>query len=191
MKKIILTLCVFWVLLISGIVVSNPINKSNMNDTLNQGSFEAKLGLKNETEASLSLDGLFRDFRGRHILFGTLKTGYFIPGRFGFLSKQGCCRQTGIRLHRYRQPKQPWYRGTGWNLSFPGFLRENSNPFQPGPNIGKIRSHRSPTEKNAQNSTSTSQQPPHRFERLHLRNLSNFGKRSNPTIEFGRDECVW
>ena len=101
MKKIILTLCVFGVLLISGIVVSNPIDKSNMNDTLNQGSFEAELGLKNETEASLSLDGLFRDFRGRHILFGTIshvesdRTNSFQ----GFVSRNIFIIQFAVRSH--------------------------------------------------------------------------------------------
>ena len=72
-----------------------------MNDTLNRGSFEAKLGLKNETEASLSLDGLFRDFRGRHILFGTIShVGSDRTNSFqGFVSRNIFIIQFAVRSH--------------------------------------------------------------------------------------------
>ena len=43
-------------------------------ESLHRGSFHAEMGINNRKEAQLELNGNYRDFRNRHIIFGTGNT---------------------------------------------------------------------------------------------------------------------
>lgn len=47
------------------LVISNP-------EILHRGSFYAKIGIRDREETQLELNGNFRDFRNRHLVFGTV-----------------------------------------------------------------------------------------------------------------------
>ena len=75
--------------------VSMPKNKL----VFHSGSFYAELGLRTNSEALVELDGRFRDFRGRHIIFGTAR--HHDSGRTvqfqGFTMRNFFLIQSGVR----------------------------------------------------------------------------------------------
>jgi hypothetical protein len=68
MKKI-LIICILAVLVFSSVGLSSA--NRNITQSLHRGSFNAEIGLR-ENIAKFNLDGNFRDFRGGHILLGTI-----------------------------------------------------------------------------------------------------------------------
>ncbi len=68
MKKI-LIFCVLGVLLTSSIGTGSQLIIPK--ETIHRGSFEAEIGMR-EGITQFNLDGNFRDFRGRHLLLGTI-----------------------------------------------------------------------------------------------------------------------
>lgn len=68
MKKI-LIFCVLVVLLTSSIGIGSQLTMSK--ETTPRGSFQAEIGMR-EGITQFNLDGNFKDFRGRHLLVGTI-----------------------------------------------------------------------------------------------------------------------
>lgn len=71
MNRKILMICILGILLTSSFAVGTQAFISNANRSNHSGSFQAELGVRTN-DASFVLDGSFRDFRGRHLLFGTI-----------------------------------------------------------------------------------------------------------------------
>lgn len=68
MKKI-LMLCVLGMLLASSIGMGSQLRIAK--EPLQRGSFQAEIGLR-ENNVQFNLEGNYRDFRGRHILAGSI-----------------------------------------------------------------------------------------------------------------------
>lgn len=71
MFKKLLIVSLLGMVMFSTIAVGNQINENPV-QPVHRGSFQAEIGVKESNEADFSIDGNFRDFRGRHILFGTI-----------------------------------------------------------------------------------------------------------------------
>ena len=71
MNRKILMICILGVLLASGFTVGTQTFSTTNERSIHSGTFQAELGLRTN-DAAFVLDGSFRDFRGRHLLFGTI-----------------------------------------------------------------------------------------------------------------------
>jgi hypothetical protein len=106
MKKIVLLL-IFVTLLMSSTfqVTASTISKNSIeresNGTFHRGFFQAEIGLRNESEERITLEGKFRDFWNIHLISGTINlTGTQRSGRFqGFASRNFFIIQTAVRSH--------------------------------------------------------------------------------------------
>jgi len=98
MKNKIIILCILTFLLVSPIAMSSPIIKLNAKP-VQRGIFQAELGFRNETEGILSLTGNVRNFRGRHIIFGSVThIESDRSSRFqGFVTRNTFLIQTAVR----------------------------------------------------------------------------------------------
>jgi hypothetical protein len=71
MYKKILIICVLGVLFSSTLAVGMQTDDTEIKQ-VHRGSFQAEIGLRESNEKDFVLDGFFRDFRGRHILIGSI-----------------------------------------------------------------------------------------------------------------------
>jgi len=100
MKRKLIVVCFLSLLLATCIVTGAPmIKKAKVTPVQNRGVFNADLGLGDERTALITLEGNYRDFRGGHILFGTInRIDSDYSNRFqGFASRNRFFIQTAIR----------------------------------------------------------------------------------------------
>jgi hypothetical protein len=96
MKKMIICISLVCILLSTTFSVGGISNNRPLH-----GTFHAELGIKDNTDPVIELDGLYKDFRGRHLLTGSishLDSDRLI--RFqGMITRNIFLIQTGYRNH--------------------------------------------------------------------------------------------
>lgn len=101
MKKIIISISLVCILLFTTLsVIGVPIQELNKR-SFHRGIFHAELGLRNNTIPISELDGSYRDFRGKHLLSGSislLNSDRSIHFQ-GIITRNMFIIQTGYRNH--------------------------------------------------------------------------------------------
>jgi hypothetical protein len=98
MNKKIMMLVICSVLLFSSVAISTQTSTIIKNRSLHRGTFQAEIGIR-EDVTELELEGVFRDFRGRHVLAGSISpVDSDRSSRFqGFISRNHFIIQTAFR----------------------------------------------------------------------------------------------
>jgi hypothetical protein len=98
MNKKMMMLAICSVLLFSSVAISMQTSIVIEKTTVPRGSFQAEIGIR-EDVAELELEGIFRDFRGRHVLAGSISpVDSDRSSRFqGFISRNHFIIQTSVR----------------------------------------------------------------------------------------------
>jgi hypothetical protein len=98
MNKKMMMLAICSVLLFSSVAISMQTSIVMEKTTVHRGSFQAEIGIR-EDVTELELEGIFRDFRGRHVLAGSISpVDSDRSSRFqGFISRNHFIIQTSVR----------------------------------------------------------------------------------------------
>ncbi len=98
MNKKMMMLAVCSVLFFSGIAMSVQTSNVIEKTTVHRGTFQAEIGIR-EDVTELELEGVFRDFRGRHVIAGSITTvDSERTTRFqGFVTRNFFVIQTSVR----------------------------------------------------------------------------------------------
>ena len=98
MNKKVMMLAICSVMLFSSVAISIQNTTVIENRTVHRGTFQAEIGIR-EDVAELELEGIFRDFRGRHVLAGSISlVDSDRSSRFqGFISRNHFIIQTSVR----------------------------------------------------------------------------------------------
>ena len=101
MKRLLFIIALMCVILSTSAIVGSISNHERDNQTINRGWFYGELGFRNDIAPVIILDGSFRDFRGRHLLTGSISSvDSERSNRFqGFLTRNIFLIQTGYRNH--------------------------------------------------------------------------------------------
>lgn len=98
MNKKMMMIAICSVLFFSSIVMSVQTSNVIEKTTVHRGTFQAEIGIR-EDVTELELEGVFRDFRGRHVIAGSItKVDSERTTRFqGFVTRNFFVIQTAVR----------------------------------------------------------------------------------------------